>query len=91
VTRPVLVLGSGDVASAVAHRLFRAGVAVALQDGPAPPAAPRRGIAFADAFFDGQATLAGVIARRLAMPVDLRATLDAPALLEVVPRLRTGG
>ena len=50
---PVLVLGAGDVGSAVAHALFHAGRAVVLQDGPAPPAAPRRGMAFADAFFDG--------------------------------------
>jgi 2-polyprenyl-6-methoxyphenol hydroxylase-like FAD-dependent oxidoreductase len=45
---PVLVRGAGDVGSAVATVLFRAGYAVALHDEPAP-AAPRRGMAFADA------------------------------------------
>lgn len=79
--RPVLVLGAADVGSAVAHALFQAGGTVALQDGPAPPAASRRGMAFADAFFDGRATLAGVTARRLARPVDLPATLDEVAYL----------
>jgi xanthine dehydrogenase accessory factor len=79
--RPVLVLGAGDVGSAVAHALFRAGAVAALQDGPAPPSAPRRGMAFADAFFDGHATLAGVTARRLATPVDLPASLGGAAFL----------
>ncbi len=78
---PVLVLGAGDVGSAVAHALFQAGRTVALQDGPAPPAASRRGMAFADAFFDGEATLAGLTARRLGSLVDLRATLDELAFL----------
>ncbi len=78
---PVLVLGAGDVGSAVGHTLFRAGVAVALHDGPAPPAAPRRGMAFADTFFDGQARLAGVTARRLARLADLPAAIDEAAFL----------
>ena len=62
---PVLVLGAGDVGSAAAHVLFTAGFRVALHDGPAAPTAPRRGMAFADAFFDGQARLAGVTAVRV--------------------------
>ena len=79
---PVLVLGAGDVGSAVAHALFQAGRTVALQDGPAPPAAPRRGMAFADAFFDGKAMLAGVTARRLGSPpADLPAALGGAASL----------
>jgi hypothetical protein len=56
---PVLVRGVGDVGSAVAAVLFRAGYAVALHDEPAP-AAPRRGMAFADAVFDGVARLDGL-------------------------------
>jgi xanthine dehydrogenase accessory factor len=59
----VLVRGIGDVGSAVAHRLFSAGHAVAIHDGPAP-ATTRRTMAFTDAVFDGQATLAGVAAIR---------------------------
>ena len=60
----VLVRGVGDVGSAVAHALFLAGAAVALHDVPAPTT-PRRGMAFADAAFDGEAELEGVRARRL--------------------------
>ena len=61
----ILVLGSGDVGSAVAHALFRHGLPVVLQDDPMP-AATRRGMAFTDALFDGAAELDGVAARRVA-------------------------
>lgn len=60
---PILVMGAGDVGSAVAHRLHRAGFAVAIADAPAP-AHVRRGMPFADALWDGEAVLAGVAARR---------------------------
>jgi hypothetical protein len=36
----VLVLGAGDVGSAVAYALLRGGAAVPLQDGPAPSRRP---------------------------------------------------
>jgi xanthine dehydrogenase accessory factor len=49
----VLVRGSGDVGSAVAHLLLRCGHGVVLHD-VERPAAPRRGMAFADAIFDGE-------------------------------------
>lgn len=55
------VRGVGDVGSAVAHRLFQAGYRVWISDDPAP-AAPRRGMAFADAAFEGSAELEGVTA-----------------------------
>ena len=45
----VVVRGTGDVGSAVAHALFGAGLAVALHDDPRP-AATRRGMAFVMAF-----------------------------------------
>jgi xanthine dehydrogenase accessory factor len=56
--------------------LFRAGFAVALHDEPAP-AAPRRGMAFADAVFDGAAVLDGLTALRVDTSVELRDTLAA--------------
>jgi xanthine dehydrogenase accessory factor len=55
----VLVLGGGDIGSAVAHRLFREGFRVVLSERPRSPHA-RRGMAFTDALFDGIATLQGV-------------------------------
>ena len=55
----VLVRGVGDIGSAIAHRLFRDGYAVVMHDDPMPTTT-RRGMAFADAVFDGQAVLDGV-------------------------------
>jgi xanthine dehydrogenase accessory factor len=59
----VVVRGVGDVGSAVAHRLFVEGYAVVIQDGPTP-STTRRGMAFADAVFDGTAILESVHAMR---------------------------
>lgn len=70
----ILVRGSGDVGSAVAHRLFSAGNAVVIHDVP-QPAAPRRGMAFADALFDGECVLVGITARRVDDPSGLLAAL----------------
>jgi xanthine dehydrogenase accessory factor len=60
----VLIRGSGDVGSAVAHLLAQRGHAVVVHD-VALPAAPRRGMAFADAIFDGGCELEGVTGRRV--------------------------
>jgi xanthine dehydrogenase accessory factor len=59
----LIVRGAGDVGSAVAYRLRKAGYAVVLHDEPSPAHA-RRGMAFTDAFFDKVATLEGVLAKR---------------------------
>ena len=66
----LLIRGTGDVGSAVAVVLVRAGYGVALHDEPAP-SATRRGMAFADAVFDGSALLAGMSARRVGTLADL--------------------
>jgi xanthine dehydrogenase accessory factor len=58
----VLVRGSGDVASAVAYRLFELGHAVLIHETPQPTHI-RRGMAFTDAVFDGKVGLAGVWAK----------------------------
>ena len=59
----VLIRGCGDVGSAAAHLLLGSGHEVVIHD-VALPAAPRRGMAFADAIFDGACELDGVRARR---------------------------
>lgn len=71
----VLVRGSGDVGSAVAHLLHSRGYAVVIHDEPAP-AAPRRGMAFTDAVFDGFAYLEGVEARLVERADGLLEALD---------------
>ena len=61
--RPVIVvLGCGDIGSAVAVDVFRAGTSVVVCDLPRPTHA-RRGMSFIDAFFDGHAALEGIEAR----------------------------
>lgn len=59
----ILVRGTGDVGSAVAHVLYRAGHRVILHDARAPSHS-RRGMAFVDALYEGKAELAGVLAKR---------------------------
>lgn len=61
--RLILIRGSGDVASAVAHCLFQKGYGVVLHDSPLPSATRRR-MAFTDAIFDGRAELEGIEAVR---------------------------
>jgi xanthine dehydrogenase accessory factor len=58
----VLVLGGGDVGSAVAHRLFQLGLQVLVSEREKSPHA-RRGMAFTDALFEGDSSLDGVSAR----------------------------
>jgi len=70
----VLVLGLGDVASAVAHFLFLAGYTIALH-ASSPPKTHRRKMAFADAFWDGESELDGIRSRRVL-------TSDVGALLK---------
>lgn len=79
----VVVRGVGDVGSAISHRLFNAGYAVALHDSPLPPTT-RRKMAFADAVFDGQAILDGVTAVRLDELAGLPALLTAHTMIPIV-------
>ena len=67
-TRIALVRGANDVASAVALSLAEAGFTVLLAEAPAP-AVSRRGQSFADAAFDGSATLEGITARLTHAPL----------------------
>jgi xanthine dehydrogenase accessory factor len=58
----VLVRGTGDVASAVALKLFRGGYQVVLHDRP-KPSHTRRGTALADALFEGRVEREGIYAK----------------------------
>jgi xanthine dehydrogenase accessory factor len=58
----ILVRGSGDVGSAVAHTLFKADYTVVIHDS-AQPSATRRRMSFCDAIFNGKAALDGVSAQ----------------------------
>jgi xanthine dehydrogenase accessory factor len=63
----VLVRGIGATGSAVAHKLFVSGYLVVIHDSPRP-AHIRRGMAFVDAAFDGEAWLEGVGAQHITDP-----------------------
>ena len=82
----VLIRGCGDVGSAVAHLLLRGGHEVVIHD-VALPAAPRRGMAFADAIFDGACELDGVRARRAELARAGRGGARAEVLVSVAPEL----
>jgi xanthine dehydrogenase accessory factor len=79
----VLILGGGDVGSAVAHVLFRRGLQVLICERPRSPHA-RRGMAFTDALFDGSATLEGVQARCLPDMASVAACWDAAREIPIV-------
>jgi xanthine dehydrogenase accessory factor len=81
----VLVRGVGDIGSAVAHRLFREGYAVVLHDVPMP-ATTRRGMAFADAVFEGHAALDGVHAVRAHDVARVKEALDSRNAIPVYVR-----
>ena len=98
----VLVRGVGDIGSAIAHRLFREGYRVVIHDDPKPTTS-RRGMAFADAVFEGQAILEGIRAVRSDDPEEVRRAAVAhevipvsvapwkPFLLELAPPHRCAG
>ena len=81
----VLVRGVGDIGSAVAHLLFCEGYGVVLHDDP-EPATTRRGMAFADAVFDGQAVLESVRATRADTLDRVRQLLDQREAIPVYVR-----
>lgn len=79
----ILVRGTGDVGSAVAHALFTAGYPVILHDSPAP-SHTRRGMAFVNALFEGKAQLEGVLAKRAGTLADLTKMVPCHRALPVV-------
>ncbi|MEO8315002.1 MAG: hypothetical protein ABI645_09430 [Pseudomonadota bacterium] len=80
--RRILVVGGGDVGSAVACELFRLGMQVLIAERPVSSHA-RRGMAFTDALFDGRATLDGVTALRVADISSIRDCWESAAAIPV--------
>jgi len=77
----VLVVGGGDIGSAIAHSLFRRGIRVLVSERERSPHS-RRGMAFTDALFEGQASLDGVTAR---WQPDLAGVRECWQRLDAVP------
>lgn len=72
--RFAVILGTNDIASAVAVQLRRSGYGVVLSHDPLPPVI-RRKMAFHDALFDDAVSLAGITAERADTGLDIRARL----------------
>ena len=79
----MLVRGSGDVGSAVAHALHLADWAVAIHDA-ARPAHARRGMAFCDALHAGRAVLEGVLGKRAVDRAALGHMLDCGKAIPLI-------
>jgi xanthine dehydrogenase accessory factor len=94
--RPLaLVKGAGDLATGVALRLHRAGFDVVMTE-IAVPTVVRRTVAFAEAVWDGEAVVEGVVGVRVATATEARHALgrrripvlvdpDASVRLELLP------
>jgi hypothetical protein len=80
----VIVLGTNEIASAVAVRLTQEGFCVALSHDPYPPVI-RRGMAFHDALFDDYIEVDGVVGRRAESAIEIVQALSEPGLVAVTP------
>lgn len=83
--RPLaIVLGTNEIASAVAAQLTRAGFAVAMSHDPFPPVI-RRAMSFHDALFGDPAVVEGVRGERAETAMELAAALARPLQVAVTP------
>ena len=79
--RFAVILGTNEVASAVAVLLRRGGYGVVLSHDPLPPVI-RRKMAFHDALFDDAVSVAGITAQRADTGLEIRASLGrAPGVV----------
>ena len=69
----ILIKGGGEVASAVAHKLFRAHFRVCMTEIP-HPVAVSRGVAFCEAIYDGEKQVEGVVAELVSSAEDFSQT-----------------
>lgn len=79
----IVVQGTGDVGSAVAYMLHKAGHRVVMHDSAAPSHSRRR-MAFVDALYEGTAELQGVLAKRARTLRDLWYMVRCPRAVPVV-------
>ena len=66
----VLIIGAGEVASAIAHKLARSNFKVCLTE-IAQPIAVSRGVAFCEAIYDGEKEVGGVVAKLISSPDEI--------------------
>lgn len=73
--RLVAIRGAGDLATGVAFRLSKAGIAVAMSE-IAAPTAVRRAVALAEAVYDGRTEVEGLVGVRAETAAEARAALE---------------
>ena len=79
----IFLRGGGDLASGVALRLFRSGLAPIILEIP-QPLCVRRLVSFAQAVYDGATVVEGVRAERVTTPAEVQAVLANNAIPVVV-------
>lgn len=88
IERLILIRGGGDLASGVALRLWRCGLPVLITE-LEEPLVVRRLVSFAEAVYEGQASVEGVVSQRIRQPEQARAVLAAGQIpILVDPELR---
>jgi xanthine dehydrogenase accessory factor len=86
----VLVRGAGEQATGVAYRLFKAGFKLCFTE-IAEPLAVRREVSFCEAVYDGEKTVEGVTAKKIAGAADIAAVWregKIPLLVDPENRVR---
>ena len=86
----VLIKGGGEVASGVAHRLFRTHFKVCLTETPHPTAVSR-GVAFSEAVYDGEKEIEGVVAKLVKAAGEIPKTWEEnklPIIVDPEARIR---
>jgi hypothetical protein len=79
-----VVLGTNEIASAVAVRLLRSRFSVVMSHDPFPPVI-RRGMAFHDALYGDRATVEGIEGERAETMMEIVAAIRKPNCIAVTP------
>jgi hypothetical protein len=82
--RLAVVMGTNEIASAVAVALTRAGCGVAMTHDPFPPVI-RRGMAYHDALYDDPVEVSGVVGERAESLLEIAGVLSRRARVAVTP------
>jgi hypothetical protein len=89
-SRPILVLGTDDIASAIGHALASAAVSTLLMRDPQVPVL-RRGMSFDDALENGSVRLDGLVAYAEPASDDAMVCVTGRALRDLLDEERVGG
>lgn len=80
----ILIKGGGEMASGIAHRLYRAGIPRIVMIEIEKPLCVRRFVSFCEAVHDGQSIVEGVTARRVSSIADIAGVWEAGEIAVMV-------